>query len=590
MGLLDDITGATGAGISAARDWLVRSDDDVTPTMMAEVLEKGGIAQPTHEKPRAMFHDPYAIMDWGGWRQRPSALTYDTLRQMAAGCAPITSIIQLRVNQISQFARPQQSPYDKGYRVVLRDRRDSKRSMSKAEQGRAAELERMLETTGWLLPNEKPVDRDSFRTFVKKSVRDVLTYDQWCFEKLRDRQGRPSRFIALPSETIRPAVADIEHMEVEMRRERVSHVQVYENTVIAEFAPDDVAWCIMNPRSDIRANSFGLSPVEQSIRIVTAWLFGFEYNQKFFTQGSAIKGLINIKGAIPDKQMRAFRRMWYSMVGGGITNAWRTPILNSEDIQWVNMHSSNRDVEFSAWSDYLNKLLCSIYGVDPIEINFQYGNTGQSSSLNQGGQEEKVVESKDKGLRPLVDHLTDHLNQHLIWELEEDFEFSFVGMDAKAEEAEREARIKESSAFKTVDEVRAEMDLKPMPDGKGELIRDPSWLQWAMAKDAAEEGMGEEGPMGSDEPTDETGDHPHDWDEDDDLLHADDKESVEDHNPEPDNMLAHDDDEVLAASADAVIEFAQEQLRKAETTRMLKGDMQWLNVQLGEAHGQPDKH
>ncbi len=179
------------------------------------------------------------------------------------------------------------------------------------------------------------------------------------------------------------------------------------------------------------------------------------------TQGSAVKGLLNIKGTIPDKQMRAFRRQWYSMISG-VENSWRTPILNSEDIQWVNMHTNNREMEFSAWMDWVTKLICSVYGVDPLEINFQFGNTGQSSSLNSGDQESKLAESKDKGLRPLADHFTDVLNNHIIWDLEPDFEFSFGGMFGSGEEADREAQAKDASTYKTVNEIRAQEDMAPL--------------------------------------------------------------------------------------------------------------------------------
>lgn len=500
MSIFDDIRSGASGGLREAAGWIVGSNDDVSPSDMMKALDARGIqfAQPSDEKPRAMFHDPYSVMDWGGWRQRPSALTYETLRQSAASNTVIAAILNLRETQVGEFCRPQQGRHDKGYRIILRDRRDKKKGLSKAAQKEAEAIERFLETTGVLLPNEKPSDRDSFRSFCKKAVIDTLTYDQWCWEKVRDRKGRPSRFIALPSETIRPAVADVEHMDPAQLRERVSHVQVYENTVIAEFTTDDIAWCIMHPRSDLRANGFGHSPIEKIIRLVTAWLFGFEYNTKFFTQGSAIKGLLNIKGAIPDRQLRAFRRMWYSMISG-VNNAWKTPILNSEEIQWVSMHTSNREMEYGQWMDWLTKLICAIYGVDPIEINFIFGNSGQSGSLNQSRPNaEEVTESKDKGLRPLLTHIEDHINAHLLWDLNPDFEFSFTGFDTKGAENERKEWLELVKTVKMVDEIRAEMDEEPLPDGKGEVILDTVWLQHAQGAQAAADQAAAMGPGGED--------------------------------------------------------------------------------------------
>jgi phage portal protein BeeE len=465
------------------------------PAMM-EQSSAVAIAEPTEEKPRAMFHDPYSVMDWGGWRQRPSMLTYETLRQMSTANTVIAAILNLRVEQVGEFCRPQQGRHDKGFRVILRDRRDKRKGMSTSQQKEAEAIERFLETTAILMPEERPSDRDSFRAFNKKAVRDVLTYDQWAWERQRDRVGRPSRFVALPSETIRPAVADTEHMSPEEMRSRVAYVQVYENTVIAEFTVDELAWCIMKPRSDIRVNGFGFSPIEQIIRLVTAWLFGFEYNTRFFTQGSAIKGLLNIKGAIPDRQLRAFRRMWYSQIAG-VTNAWKTPILNAEDINWTSMHSTNREMEYGQWMDWLTKLICAIYGVDPIEINFIFGNSGQTSSLgNSRPNAEEVTESKDKGLRPLLTHIEDSINRYMIWELNPDFEFSFTGYDSKAEDKEREALVTEGKSFRTINEIRAAVDEEPLPGKLGDIIMDPTYLQWATAQEQAAQQAGSMGPGG----------------------------------------------------------------------------------------------
>jgi len=489
MGFFDDIRSGIGGAFRNLGDSLGGGGSDVSAEDMQKAMAgaglaadgSGGMPEPTDEKPRALFHDPYSVVDWGGWRERPSSLTYETLRQMTLKNTVIAALITLRCNQVAQFARPQQGKYDRGYRVIKRDRRDRWKSMTPVEQKRANAIERMIETTGILGDDERAADRDSFALFCKKAVRDILTYDQWCFEKQRDRRGMVSRFIALPSETLRPAVADTEHLSAEDLHSRVAYVQVYEDSVIAEFSPEDLAWCIMNPRSDLRVNGFGFSPVEQLMHLVTAWLFGFEYNQRFFSQGSAIKGILNIKGAIPDRQLRAFRRMWYSQVTG-VTNAWRTPILNSEDIQWQSLHSTNREMEFSSWMDWLTKLTCAVYGADPVEINFQFGNTGQSHSMNEGKQESKLTESKDKGLRPLMDHITENLNRHLVWEIEEDFEFAYVGLDSGDEEKEREARIKEVGAYRMVDEVRADDELPPLADGMGQCVNNPTWLQFSQAK------------------------------------------------------------------------------------------------------------
>jgi len=586
MALADDFRSLASTALATAGAWVLRSDDDVSPATMNEALTKAGLGLPeaTEDKPRAMFHDPYSVMDWGGWRQRPSALTYEALRQMTVQNTVIAAILNLRVHQVSAFCRPQQGKYDKGYRLILRDRRDKKKGMSTLEQKEAERIERMIEMTGILLPGEKPGDRDNFRAFSKKFVRDALTYDQACFEKIRDRSGRVSRFVMLPSETIRPAVSDVEHMEPAELRNRVSHVQVYENTIIAEFSPDDLAWCVMNPRSDLRTNGFGFSPIEQIVRLVTAWLFGFEYNTRFFTQGSAIKGLLNIKGAIPDRQMRAFRRMWYSMVAG-VNNAWKTPILNSEDVQWISMHSTNREMEYGQWMDWLTKLICAVFGVDPVEINFIFGASGSGGGgggamFDKRPNQAEITESKDKGLRPLVTHIEDHFNQHIIWELNPDFEFSFTGLDSKAEDKERDARLAEVKGLKTVNEARSEMDYEPLPSGLGDIILDPTWFQNKSAADQAQ--MGGQPGMGGPPGGGGNFGGPPEQEPGDDMLQppakagpGDDEEDLLAGSTKP----AADDEDSLLAASEHVMRQTHELLRKSVR---LDGGRQIIDIELKE--------
>lgn len=1000
------LVGQIGSSVRRVAQWALTSEEDVPFDEMQKALTATGLAQPTEEKPRALFHDPYTVQDWGGWRQRPSAMTYETLRMMSLQNTVIAAIINLRTNQLSHFSRPQQGVYDKGYRIILRDRRDNQKKMSDAQQQQASTLEAMLETTGYLLPDERPSDRDSFRHFIRKGVRDILTYDQFCFEKIRDRAQRPSRFICLPGETIRPAVADVEHMDPAQRRERVSHVQVYENTVIAEFGVDDLAWCIMNPRSDLRSNSFGFSPVEQIVRLVTAWLFGFEYNTRFFTQGSAVKGLLNIKGAIPDRQLRAFRRMWYTMVSGvqncldgssqiwtkqgcktigelldpgevernisvwtgdrwasarvyktgrkslckmrlgngvetlcspehrfrvlsgaelcwkrwdqlnvgdyvavnarevqqkkvpsfkgkqltpdvcevlgwsigdgtldskgkrnilrlfynsaseqailerhvsilqrwglpaeakekrltreeadqlcekygfrsvqrkrvwgqlcnvefvkwllkiGFTtssegksipalihvlphahkvaflrglfsadgnlakhrdpclsimddklreevkllllslgirtclsegrahiqiigaerkyvlgrsclrvkdrdrflqligflqkhkqpiqlkrkieggkndripletsmalakwirenrktkpkgkrerdllnavvcgcdtcskprllrfikeaglkppdwflayhfepvvslertkekrvmydlavdteehqfmvngvashNSWKTPILNSDDIQWVNMHVANREMEYGAWMDWLTKLICAIYGIDPTEINFIFGNSGQKGSLGQSRpNKDEVTESKDKGLVPLAEHVADCVNQHLIWEQAPDLELSFTGLDAKAESKERARRKDEVESWRTVNEIREEQDQESLEHG--DIILNPVYLQYIQGKEGqAEGGDGDFGVGESDGSEDEYGDQFGGEDKDEENDDADGDEGEQGEGLE----RSQRDLKFKAMMLEKTMRERNERLRKAKDTQVIEIDI-----------------
>lgn len=216
------------------------------------------------------------------------------------------------------------------------------------------------------------------------------------------------------------------------------------------------------------------------------------------SQGTAPKGIINFKGTIPETQLQQFRRHWYQMCSG-VENAWRTPVTVSDELQYVNLQQSSRDMEFNAWIDFLIKIACSMYSMDPMEVNFQYGNVGQKQSLQQANNKEKITESRERGLRPLLRFIAEKLNQHIVWPINEAFEFDFVGLDAQTREQIAELNTKRVKTVMTVDEIRAEDDKPPLPDGVGEIILDPVFMQHAQLK-AGQAMEAEGGQMGEGEP------------------------------------------------------------------------------------------
>lgn len=110
--------------------------------------------------------------------------------------------------------------------------------------------------------------------------------------------------------------------------------------------------------------------------------------------------------------------------------------------------------------------------------------------------DQKLKNSKDRGLRPLLDDVAQWLNVHLIWQLDPRYKLAFVGLDAKSADQAVDLSQKKVRFLQTVDEIRAEDDLPPLPDGKGDVILDSTWLQFVQAKEAQEQGGDMGGPMG----------------------------------------------------------------------------------------------
>lgn len=437
------------------------------------------------DDPKSLFFDPFAVVEQLGFKDKPTNISYGTLKAITWKMPVITAVIQTRIGQVAAFSHPQRNRYDVGYKVKLRD---ASKEPTGADKKWAQQMESLLQRTG---VTENPRGRDNFEKFLRKLTWDALVYDQTCIEVVPNRKGQPAEWYAVDGSTIRLADAASTFID-EDDQKAIRYVQIYDGMVIAEYTQEELFFGVRNPRSDIRLHGYGVSELEMLVGTITSMLWSWQYNQKFFSQGSAQKGLLNIKGAISEKQLRMFRRHWYQNLSG-VENAWRTPIMNSDDVQWVNLQNSNRDMEFSAWMDFLIKVACSMYNMDPIEVNFQYGNVGQKSALKESNNKEKITESKERGLRPLLRFMAEALNQSVIWPLNENFELVFVGLDSATHDEVLDRNTKAVKTTRTIDELRAEDDLPPLKDGLGEVILDPTWLQFYQQKQG---GGGEEGGPG----------------------------------------------------------------------------------------------
>jgi hypothetical protein len=481
--------GMLGYAGAVAVDTLDKASSRATADKGPTPYPPTSIVEVPDDDPMALFADPFALIDQLGYKDKPTGLTFYTLDEMARRVPYFMAYMQTRINQVANFANAQEHEREPGFQIVLRDR-DKK--ATKAEIKRAKEIEDLILTTGATRSYEK----DSFEEFVRKFVRDSLTYDQGAFEVVYNRGGKPADFYAVDAATVR--IADVPlGANIEDDPSRVRYVQVYDETVIAEFASHQLAFCVRNPRTGIRINGYGFSELEMLINVVTAMLWTYEYNKRFFSQGSVTKGLLNIRGGMTDKKLKAFRRQWYQQITG-VINSWRTPVLNADELQYIDLHSSNREMEWSAWNDFNIKLLSGVCQFDPAEANFVFGNTGQTTQMFQAPAEQRIKSSKDRGLLPILRSLAGWLNEYFVWPLEPEFCLKFTGMDPRNSDMIIAAEKQQVSYLKTVDEIRAEHDMEPLSDDRGDIILDPTFLQHVQAKEQAkmmeQGGFGDEGP------------------------------------------------------------------------------------------------
>jgi hypothetical protein len=357
--------------------------------------------------------------------------------------------------------------------------KDRKRKLSDSDKELIKNVEAFLMNTG----SDRRLGKDDFLAFVKKFVRDTLYYDQGCFEITRKVNGKPHEFFAVPGETIRLAIPPKDRgtpPENQQQENETAYVQVVDGRTVAEYTHRELCFAVMNPRTDIRVYRYGYAPCEQLILTVTSHLWAEEFNRRQFTQGSFIKGVLNLKGNISEEQLQNFRRQWLMQVSG-VTNAWRMPVVASEGMDWVPLQFSNNEMGYSEWMNYLINISCAIFLFDPAEINFDTRGGISNAPMFMGTNEAQQKMSKDRGLPPLLRHVATAVSRYLVEPFADWLEFEFAGLDAKTEEQAIQLRTTEVTTYKTLNEGRAAEDLPPLPNGDVPL--NPTYTGYLMQRE-----------------------------------------------------------------------------------------------------------
>lgn len=461
------------------------------------------------ENPKSFFIDPLEFNANLGYKDKAFSLTYTTLKRMSK-TPIINSIIKTRKNQVADFAEPQEDKYSTGFVIRKKHKNGVEQKMTEQDKKIAFAITDFIMKGGnvgsWCV--------DDFDTFIRKIVEDSLVFDQMTFEIVRNRRGKIESFLATDASTFRISDSFYEKdydnsffhrngagvynerndFGPKVKGYYPAYVQVYQNAKVNEFYPWELCFGVRNPSTSIYANGYGCSELEDLINVVTSMLWGDEYNRRFFSQGSAPKGLLRIKGTNNEAALQQFKQQWQSMITG-VMQGWKTPVVEA-DVDWIDLQKNNRDMEYSSWMEYLIKISCAIYSIDPTEIGWDISRGSGNSGLFEGSQAERLQHSKDKGLYPLLKFIQRKLNKYIVEQINPDFELVFMGLNGMTISEELDLDVKKLNSFQTINEIREKYELKPIEGG--DVIENSTFVQAKNAADmkAQQQQIGGNGMMG----------------------------------------------------------------------------------------------
>lgn len=388
-------------------------------------------------------------------------------------------------------------------------RREAKRLLKERSRKKIQAIQEMVLSCGSLKNRPFEQRRWNFDSFLRATVRDRLTYDQIATEFVSDKTGELHYWFPVDASTIRiaaPTLANYKNFDAQLAGQEIlypekelealknqndaieldeqklkegdyKYVQVVSGRICRAYTPEELSLGMANPTTDIYANGYSISELELLTQIVSSQTFTENYNRAYFVQGFSAKGILHIKSNIPPRKLDSVRAQWNHLIKGN-RNSFQTPILSGMDeVKWIPLSQSHADMEFHKWMNYLIKIICAIYQIDPMEINFGMREEGGSSGgISGDNTKEKLNASKTKGLKPLLVFLQNYINTNIISKIDPDYELEFVGLDTEDQDVLSKREAQEVKFKKTVNEIREEAGLEPI-EGMDEIILDPAYLQ-----------------------------------------------------------------------------------------------------------------
>lgn len=452
---------------------------------------------------KSLMIDPYGNYAQGGYLTKLFRIDPRILRNMAK--TPfIKSIIETRIEQVASFGNMVDYPNETGW-IIKKKGVEKNYKFSLDDEKEVNRIKEFLENTGI---EEGRWAKDDFDKFLRKITRDSLVMDALTFEVVRQRNENLYEFFATDSSTF--YFTDPREFENQTDAEIdgyfPTYVQVWDGQVINDYYPWELCYGVRNASSDVYQNGYGRSELEDLIQIVTWQLYGMQYTGAFFSKGSAPKGILKLQGNVNEKRLSEFKQQWAAQVQG-INNAWKTPVIEADKMEWVDLQRSNRDMEFTNWTEFLIKVSCAIYKIDPSEIGFPMsGSQNGGKSIFGEEQKMKLLFSKEKGLKPLLKFIASKINTYIVQQLNANFEFSFSGLNFTDEAKELEQDIKKGQQFMGYKELRRKHNLpEDLPEGDA-IFNTIYWQMKSQEAIAAQNNQSMDNYYGGDQEGDQGGD------------------------------------------------------------------------------------
>ncbi len=409
---------------------------------------------------RGIIEDPYFdnVNQHFLFRNKQSRLSNRTLKDTSIRDWLVSAIIQCRCDTLLMFARPQHKRFETGYKF---EKTNKTEEVTEEDRENMRMLEDFIYHCG--RTSHVPAGQEmSFGEFLKLTVRDSLSIGYIAIEKVLTRAGALHRFRPLPAESVyrinHTAPRSFVEKELQTARETYATRRNFDNDpnakmiknipdveyfkyvqmgmdqrVLEIFGDEDMIFKNFNPQNFADSMGYAYSHLELAIINVMNHLRVENWNFNIFTHGFAAKGVLHLKGTVTQQQLQSFRSQFINTISG-TEHSWKTPIIAGlDDVKWVQMSGSAREMEYINFNNHLLRAICTQFQIDPIEIGLDFltGTGAGNSATQQANNEYKINRSRERGLYPILIFFEDLINKDILPALDKElaarYKFKFIG-------------------------------------------------------------------------------------------------------------------------------------------------------------------
>lgn len=317
----------------------------------------------------------------------------------------------------------------------------------------------------------KPDGKLRYGQWSHKLLDDLFTIDAPSIYMDRDLGGRLRNAQVIDGATIFPLIddagrrpdtdAEITADGINYERRQPAFQQIIYDLPMVNLSEDELIYGMMRPRPNLPV--FGFSPIEQIFIEATEAIRKTFYQLEFWRAGSMPELIITVPDNWTPRQIASFQGHFDALLSGQLTLKSKVRFVPG-GMKPFDIKNASGESLWSHRDELLVRLACYAMSVSPTPF-VQQSNRSTANAAQEASAEE--------GLYPLMSYWKSDIMDPILQEQLGLDDVEFVYLPRPEPDQNKQATIHQvrlHDGTMTINEVRGELGLEPVPDGDVHLI------------------------------------------------------------------------------------------------------------------------